>query len=189
MSYFRRRPARWKGRGMIALDLDGTLIDYSPEGPQPRANPVVLDELRDLGARHVAICTNQGGLCFGVLGATRKDGRGYPTPADFMRRIAYARLALLANGIVVAAVRVSCYHPAAVSSPQVAAAIQRAARQLRDPLLPTAPWRVFTTAAARKPQPLMLRSVGATEYWGDSDEDAAAATAAGIPFVRVERFR
>ena len=174
---------------MIALDLDGTLLDYSPEELQPRVNSAVLEKLRCLGVRHVAICTNQGGLGFGVLGAKRKDGRGYPTPIDFMRRIAYARPVLLENGIRVAAVRVSLYHPAADTNPQVAAAIQRAARQLRAPLAATAPWRVYTTAAARKPQPLMLRSVGATEYWGDSDEDAQAAAAAGIPFVRVERFR
>ena len=41
---------------------------------------------------------------------------------------------------------------------------------------------------ARKPSPLMLRAVGATEYWGDSPEDAEAAHNAGVPFVHVERF-
>ena len=47
---------------------------------------------------------------------------------------------------------------------------------------------VYTIARARKPQPLMLHSVMASEYWGDSDEDGEAAAAAGVPFVNVERF-
>ena len=29
---------------------------------------------------------------------------------------------------------------------------------------------------------------GTVEYWGDSDEDEGAAQAAGVPFVRVDRF-
>jgi phosphoglycolate phosphatase-like HAD superfamily hydrolase len=34
----------------------------------------------------------------------------------------------------------------------------------------------------------MLRVAGATIYYGDSPEDAAAAAAAGVPFVAVPRF-
>lgn len=41
---------------------------------------------------------------------------------------------------------------------------------------------------ARKPSPKMLEVSNATCYYGDSDEDAQAAKAAGIEFVRVERF-
>jgi phosphoglycolate phosphatase-like HAD superfamily hydrolase len=49
-------------------------------------------------------------------------------------------------------------------------------------------WRVYTAEAARKPNPLMLRTAGATIYYGDSLEDSVAAVNAGIPFVAVPRF-
>lgn len=167
------------------FDLDGTLLDYSPECAPPRVNWAVVRALLSLGVREVTFATNQGGLPWFVMGVTRRDGRPYPSPDQFLFRLAVAVGTLDRYGIAVAAVRVSVFHPRADP-----AAIQRAARLVRagmgSILVPD--WRVYTTAAARKPQPLMLRSVGATEYWGDSDEDAAAAQAAGIPFVRVERF-
>ena len=175
---------------MIATDLDGTLLDYSPEGSIPRFNSDILPGLLRSGAREIAVATNQGGVCFGVLGYTRRDGRSYPTPGQFFRRLDCAGVMLARAGIAIADVRVSCWHKAAETQPEIAAAVQAAARQLRAGLhgrhFPM--WRVYTTATARKPQPLMLRSVGASEYWGDSDEDEQAANAAGIPFVRVARF-
>lgn len=170
---------------MIALDLDGTLLDYSPAGGDIRVNHAVMRDLATRRVPAVAICTNQGGLPFGVLGKVRKDGQPYPTPAQFVSRLYIARVVLLDYGITSPRVRVSLYHPYADP-----AAIDAAARQVRAKLdvmvLPN--WTVYTTAAARKPSPRMLRSVRATEYWGDSDEDAQAAEAAGIPFVRVPRF-
>ncbi len=179
---------------MIALDLDGTLLDYSPEGPTPRINHALMARLAVRGVREVAILTNQGGLCFGVLGYKRKDGKPYPTPAQFYMRLAIARNALAMHGIAVSAVRVSCWHKAA-AQPEIAAAVQLAARQVRECLAKhrvqfhsDVDWTLYTTARARKPQPLMLHSVGATEYWGDSDEDEGAARAAGVPFVHVDRF-
>jgi acid phosphatase class B len=83
------------------------------------------------------------------------------------------------------ALRASCYHPKAPVK-----AIQDAAHQLRGLFSNHLfDWRIYTTERARKPNALMLRSVGASCYYGDSDEDAQAAKEAGIPFVRVERFR
>ena len=171
---------------MIAIDLDGTLLDYSPEGARPIANWRVIRDLLRRGCHQVAIATNQGGLPWFVLGATRQDGRPYPSPAQFLNRLAVVNGVLRGYGITVAAVRVCVYHPRAE-----AAAIQRAAAEVREGMARSIlvdDWRVYTTARARKPQPLMLRSVGASEYWGDSDEDEGAARAAGVPFVRVERF-
>ena len=172
---------------MIALDLDGTLLDYAPEGPQPRVNGSVILSLLRVGAARtgVAICTNQGGLPWHVMGARRKDERPYPSPEQFCLRLRAAVTALSGVGIKVVAVRVSVFHPRADE-----AAIQRAARAVRTDLgrLMYVETKVYTTARARKPQPLMLHSVVATEYWGDSDEDGGAAQAAGVPFVRVERF-
>ena len=119
------------------------------------------------------------------MGTRRKDGGPYPTPEQFLGRLRVARFALSKAGISVGAVRVSVFHPRAD-----AAVIQQAARLVRSGLgrLEPLDWTVYTTASARKPQPLMLRSVGATEYWGDSEEDEQAAQAAGVPFVRVDRF-
>lgn len=170
---------------MRAFDLDGALADFSPEGLETRVNIRLIYQLRRQGAREIAICTNQGGLPWHVAGILRRDGRPYPSPEQFLARLDTVRCWLRMSGIVVAAVRVSCYHPKARQE-----WIERAARLVRCGLgdMPIPDWRVYTTAAARKPNPLMLRSVRATEYWGDSDEDEQAAQAAGIPFVRVERF-
>ena len=171
---------------MIALDLDGTLLDYSPEGPETRVNWQLIRQLAALGVTEVAIVTNQGGLPWFVMDVLRKDGRPYPSPAQFLNRLAVAVDALSRYEIKVDDVRVSCYHPRADE-----AAIQRAATEVRAGIqraIIAGDWHVYTTARARKPEPLMLRSVGATEYWGDSDEDEGAARAAGVPFVRVERF-
>lgn len=82
---------------MIALDLDGTLLVYAPEAATPRVNWAVIRELQRCGARRVAILTNQGGLCFGVMGSVRKDGRPYPTPQQFYVRLGVAISAT--NGI------------------------------------------------------------------------------------------
>ena len=175
---------------MKVFDFDGTLADFSPEGPISRINMQLVADLARQGVREIGFATNQGGLCFGVLGSVRRDGRPYPTPDQFLRRLDCAGVVLARAGIVIVDVRVSCWHKAAETQPEVTAAVQAAARRVRAGLharhFPM--WRVYTTAAARKPNPLMLRSVGATEYWGDSDEDAGAAQAAGIPFVRVPRF-
>ena len=171
---------------MIALDLDGTLLDYSPESDSPRVNWTVIRALAERGVTAVAIVTNQGGPPWFVMGVLRKDGRPYPSPAQFLNRLAVAVDALSRYGIRVAAVRVCVYHPRAAAH-----AVQRAALEVRAGMqraAMTGDWHVYTTARARKPQPLMLRSVRAAEYWGDSEEDGEAARAAGVPFVRVERF-
>lgn len=171
---------------MIALDIDGTLLDYAPVGAHPRANWELIKCLLRRRVHRVALCTNQGGLPWWTLGAVRRDGQSYPSPDQFLYRLAVAVGVLDRYGVSVAAVRVCVFHPKAPD-----AAIQRAARLVREGmgsiLIPD--WRIYTRADARKPEALMLRSVGASEYWGDSDEDAGAAQAAGVPFVRVQRFQ
>jgi len=169
---------------VIALDLDGTLLDYSPASGAPRVNPAAIDMLIARGVSRVAIVTNQGGLPFGVAGKRRKDGQPYPTPAQFCARLDAAHRALTRRGIHIIAVRVSCWH--AYADP---ATIQLAARQVRDFGRGFgSDWTVYATERARKPAAFMLHSVGATEYWGDSPEDAQAAANAGISFVAVQRF-
>lgn len=163
---------------MIALDLDGTII--SQDRTSDAINWQIIDALRSRGVLAVAICTNQGGLPFRVMGSDR-----YPTAADFGRRLALAARAIRSRGMYVTRVRVCTYHPKATD-----AAIQRAARDCRAVLaaLGCADWHVYTTDQARKPNGLMLVSVGAAEFWGDSADDQGAAAAAGVPFVAVQRF-
>ena len=170
---------------MPALDLDPTLLSGYDDGRCLRVNLRGLADLRARRVRHVAICTNQGGLPWWAMGVSRRDGRPYPSPEQFLFRLAVAVGWLDQYGIAVSAVRVCVFHPKAPD-----AAIQRAARLvragMRSILVPD--WHIYTRADARKPAPLMLRSVGALEYWGDSDEDQGAALAASVPFVRVARF-
>jgi hypothetical protein len=175
----------------IASDLDGTVLDYdySPEG---RGDGGLLDRWLLAGVRQVVFISNQGGLPFGIAGARRKDGRPYPTPEIVVRRLKSATWACETAGIDVLGVLYCVWHPRAEESQ-----IERAARVLREELArwPGAiPWRVYATGRARKPSGLMLRAVPAfvgrvpVAYYGDSDEDEAAARDAGIAFVRVDRF-
>lgn len=164
---------------VIALDFDRTLVQGYAAGPRPSVNPAVIRGLQARGTRAISICTNQGGLTWWLAGAVRQDGSAYPSPGLFVARLSWAQMALYAHGIEIAHLRVACYHPSAPP-----ALIERAAQQVRDFLRGAfADWRVYAAAAARKPGGLMLRSVGATEFWGDSKEDAGASASAGVPFV------
>lgn len=166
---------------LLAIDIDGTLLDYNYNGPVAVVNPKVALSL----PRRIALVTNQGGTSFGVAGILRSDGRPYPRPGDFVGRLSALLSFLSQSRVEVIETRISVYHPRADLDH-----IQMSARAIRLGLatLKAGEWRVYATERARKPNPLMLRSVRATEYWGDSDEDEAAAAAAGITFRRVARF-
>lgn len=169
---------------MIASDIDGTLLDYGDHAVPPRFNLTLLDELARV-TRAVALVTNQGGLPFGVMAARRADGRTYPHPQQFVERVACLAVELQAHGIRVIELRVCVFHAKAD-----AAANARAARMVRRGLQCAGlnfPTHVYASQRARKPSALMLRAAKAACYYGDSDEDAESA--AGIHFVRVERFR
>ena len=184
---------------MIALDIDGTLLGYdSYTADTPTVNLPLIRQLAKV-TRQVALVTNQGGLPFGVMNmprrATLEAGyvdtpvslipKMYPRPEFFYRRYLHLMEILHDHDIEDVALRVSCFHPKAP-----VAAIEKAAAQVRDLFRPHLfDWKIYTTERARKPNPFMLHSVEASIYYGDSDEDEQAAQAAGIPFVRVERFR
>lgn len=171
----------------VALDIDGTLLDYNyMPGVAPKINRALIDELVAAKVQEVALVTNQGGLPWGVQNNRRTDGRKYPMPEDFVERFCALRTAFHAAGIGVPVLRICVYHPKAP-----AALVEQAATLLRKTLDDAGvicDWHVYATARARKPAPFMLHSVGATVYFGDSDEDAQAAHAAGINFVHVARF-
>lgn len=160
---------------MTAIDIDGTILNYNAHTEETRYNTALLHVLQPCA---VTLVTNQGGMAFS------RSNPKYPTPLRVAHRINSACTFLQRNGYGVMAVLVSCYHPKA----QVGD-IQSAAAHLRELLsVQGFAWTVYTTERARKPHPLMLRAAGATIYYGDSQEDADAAKAAGIPFVAVPRF-
>jgi len=88
--------------------------------------------------------------------------------------------ALDASGVKVNAVYICTAHAKASAEKR-----ESAAAQLRE-LLPNA--HVFSGIEYRKPNALMLVAAKTSKYYGDSDEDAAAARNAGIPYVKIERF-
>lgn len=167
-----------------AFDLDGTLINYNySPGDITKVNWDLIKGLKQVPA---AICTNQGGLTFGMQYRKRADGRLYPAPEHFIDRLITAIDAMDQHGVTVGAVRVSLWHPRAIGYPLTKAANK--IRQAVGSIWPYMDLMVFTSSRARKPEPMMLESVKCEVYFGDSQEDEAAALAAGVGFVRVERF-
>lgn len=176
---------------MIASDVDGTILDYfGLPGTKPVLNQVLVREWRRLGVKQIALCTNQGGLPFGLAGIKRSAGIPYPTPEIHLWRLISLRHWLWEVGIGVGAIRISLFHPSATRL-----MLGRAERRLRVLLtqpqfapLGASDLVIYTTERARKPNGLMLNSVGAEVFYGDSTDDEGAALAAGVPFVKVERF-
>ena len=161
-----------------AFDIDGTFLDFdSKPGDEPLINQALLATLQP--GERVALVTNQGGLPFGLMGA-----KGYPTPVTFVWRLTALANALTERGSVIASVHISTYHPKAPPErcEEAAAFILRLLDGGAVPLF------VHHNEGSRKPNPAMLVEAHASVYYGDSDEDAAAAENAVVPFVRVERF-
>lgn len=181
---------------IVYSDIDGTALDYDYLPDAVKVNRELIYWWRSCGIDKVALISNQGGLPFGVTYTKRKDGRPYPQPETCARRLATLAIALYECGIRIVDVRYCVFHPRA--NPLH---VELAARKLRAAMIPRTVdrWTVYTTERARKPAPLMLnaaRNYAARAfpddlggvYYGDSDEDEAAARAAGLAFVRVDRF-
>lgn len=170
---------------MFASDIDGTLLGYDDlPGEEPAINFSLIRRIRERTDK-LALVTNQGGLPFGVMGAVRRDGQRYPTPEDFVGRLAHLGEACIECGLFLTGLYVCTFHPKATPE-----AVYFAAEAVDD-LLFGKPWHwlsvhVYPGEIMRKPSPAMLQAAKATRYYGDSDEDAQAAL--GIEFVRVERF-
>lgn len=170
---------------MITLDIDGTLLDYNySTRTKPVINQELIAKLAADGVEQIALVTNQGGLVFGEQGFRRQDGRGYPVPEDFTNRLFELDQALARHGIAIAGVYICTYHPKADAG-WLDATTDKLRRLLR---LTHLPCFVYPVDSFRKPSPIMLEIAKASVYYGDSDEDEQAASAAGIPFVRVPRF-
>lgn len=171
---------------MIASDIDGTLLDYNYiPGQLPAVNWPLLRQIAER-TDTLRLVSNQGGLPWGVMGKQRKDGRAYPKPADFVGRLLALSGALTMVGVRLTGVFACTYHPKAPEYAVFSAAYDVDALLRAGRLAVTAFF--YSGEEFRKPSPAMLKIAGATCYYGDSDEDEAAAQAAGIEFVRVARF-
>jgi len=192
----------------LLLDLDGTLIERYPSGsldftPRPLADP---ERIRRLGVP-VAICSNQGGIAWGLAGG--RPGKVYPDWPAVLERVRF--------GMRLAGVRwafLALHHPGA-RLPEGATLLQAAERiRLPAPIaLAAARPRVAIVVPVeegmvmaswnpewRKPNPGMLRFgaealralegiVGPWAYVGDEADDEAAATQAGMAFFPAEQIR
>lgn len=157
----------------VAFDLDGTLVSYG-NGPI-QVNQDLIDQVVGPGDE-VIIVTNQGGIPL-----------GYRTVANFVERIAAAKSAIEARGATLVYVMISLYHDRATTAEL---AWESAEIKLLLPMEIGVSFSVFATSSYRKPSGIMLGSFYTANptYYGDSDEDEGEAAAAGVPFVRVERF-
>jgi hypothetical protein len=175
-----------KGSNMkIGSDIDGTLLDYDHvPGQQPVINEALIQEIAKR-TDWVVLITNQGGLPFGVMGRKLRGGRSYPKPADFVLRLSKLAESLGAAGIHIGSMHVSVFH-SKVSAEAVQKAAEMAVALLSD--FPSDRIEIYTDEQSRKPSPVMLQHAEIDCYYGDSDEDAEAAKAAGVEFVHVERF-
>ena len=171
---------------IIATDFDGTVANYGAAvGSVPEFNTALLLQWVQFGVTGVAVATNQGALGMGLLEWKTPEGAPYPSPSHFARRINEFHAALRVYGIPLVCVKVATYHTRVPLDDCI-----RAANLLKDLVSLDVLLGVSWMRAWRKPSPLMLLGMPSTPaiFYGDSDEDEQAAQAAGIPFVRVERF-
>lgn len=161
----------------IGLDLDGTILNYGAHHSEIRTNAALLNLL----PKHadIVIISNQGGLPTNHILA-----------AQVARRVFQAIQFLEDAGHEILWCYFSTYHPKATER-QCANASKRldvALRREFDDVPFERFWSIYKTEQSRKPSPYMLKLTEIEAYYGDSPEDAAAAKAAGIPFVSVPRF-
>lgn len=168
----------------VIFDLDGTLVEAY--GTSPLAH--VEDTLHSLTAagHRLAIATNQAGVAWRV----RTNQAKYPRSADLGKR--FDEIAARLTPLLQAPWFVAIYDERVRLTPEAYSDLadeMRAANTLLKLHVSAQPdWR--------KPQPGML--LAACEAWdiapqeavyvGDTETDAAAARAAGMPFVSAGRF-
>lgn len=160
------------------FDLDGTLVNYWAE---PKSYPIfnwsLIETIRDTNPTYITIATNQGGLQFGEMGIEK-----YPTVPYFTKRIAWLADALATFDIYLIRVFASLHHPKGDVNVE---------RQVKDTIAGSLVGNIVTPLTDpffRKPAPRMLQMAQCDVYYGDSEIDEQAAQAAGVPFIKVERF-
>jgi histidinol phosphatase-like enzyme len=201
----------------LLLDLDGTLIRRYGEkegfAPRPLAS---LERIQKLGTS-LTICSNQGGIAWGLAGG--RPGKRYPDWNAMLERVRF--------GMELAQVKIAflaLYHPLAPIPEDTKGLLEAAARigmpeevalAVRDPrqIVPldislnipgVEKGEVFVSwdPEWRKPAPGMLKEaqtfLQCTRfiaegcrwiYIGDEEDDEKAARAAGMDFLSAEEIR
>lgn len=163
---------------MIGLDLDGTLLNYGNHTTELRINQALIDQLATL-TKEVVILTNQVGLVWHESNPTK-----YPSPEQFVKRAKTAIDALRAAGIRTVEVHVALFHPKAEEE-QIQQTYLKLDAAIVNSQLDSPHFWLWRGQNHRKPGTGMFKATRVTEYYGDSDEDEAAAQAFGCHFVRV----
>lgn len=168
-------------------DLDGVFLSYGEHAVgDVRINHALIESLADAGVKELVIITNQGGMNFSTL---MQPPKAYPTPRRVAARIMLAVDALEKQGIRVAGVYASTYHPffeGTTTCRQTAEALL----SYLAPALHGVDLVVSAQADTRKPWPHLLLWAGVGHFYGDDIEaDGGAAKAACVPFTLLERFK
>ena len=166
---------------MIGVDLDGTLLNYGGHASGEIRIAVARVGWIAMQGGGIAILSNQGGVNFHDANPVK-----YPSIEQVIARVVAVQQAMrrLDCGRLTR-VRMATYHPNA--DPRRCIAV---AKKLELALSEQISARIEVSGSPtwRKPQPGMFDGLRLTVYVGDSDEDALAAEAAGVKFLRVERF-
>lgn len=169
----------------VGSDIDGTLLAYNTaQSTRIVINHELIALMRSRSVRRVTLITNQAGIPFRLQTGNTK----YPTPEMFGLRLVLLIGALEKAGIQTVSVYISLWHDKARRE-----AIEQASIYLDDigdTLLTNVGVPVYPQKAQsfRKPRPDMLLMAGIKTFYGDSSEDAEAASAARATFYKVDRF-
>ena len=166
---------------MIGVDLDGTILNYG--GHASGEIRINVARLTWLAAQEggIAILSNQGGVNFHDANPAK-----YPSVEQIVARVVAVQKTMrrLDCGRLTR-VRMATYHPNADPLRCIAVA-----KKLELALSAQLNARIEVSGAPdwRKPQAGMFAGLHLAAYVGDSDEDGLAADAAGVKFLKVERF-
>ena len=166
---------------MIGVDLDGTILNYG--GHASGEIRINVARLTWLAAQEggIAILSNQGGVNFHDANPAK-----YPSVEQIVARVVAVQKTMrrLDCGRLTR-VRMATYHPNADPLRCIAVA-KKLELALSEQI--SARIEVSGEPGWRKPQPGMFDGLRLAAYVGDSDEDGLAADAAGVKFLKVERF-
>lgn len=166
---------------MIGVDLDGTILNYGGHAAGEIRIAVARIGWIAMQAGDIAILSNQGGVNFHDANPAK-----YPSIEQIVARVVAVQKTMrrLDCGRLTR-VRMATYHPNADPLRCIAVA-----KKLELALSAHLNARIEVSGAPtwRKPQPGMFAGLHLAAYVGDSDEDGLAADAAGVKFLKVERF-
>lgn len=180
---------------MIGVDFDGTVINWGRKfGEKPIFNDELLADITTLEDKDIWICTNQGGIAFGMRDQNKRDTEGelpgqkprkYPIPEEFVNDVIIFSRYLTRFGLTLKGVSVSLYHPS-VETLWIKRVVTRTKKLLYEAHIEA---NIYEHPRFRKPNPdMLLQIVTMTTFFGDGDEDRISARDANKVFFWVPKF-